>query len=248
MASGLQLLKDLTRPIRRRLSPQPPWGQTYYSQFGEDVIFDYFFKLHGIAKPTYLDIGAADPVIVNNTYGLYRAGSRGVLVEPNIDCCAALRAKRPGDTVLNCAIRTQDMPSELDYYVMSNAPMLNTIVRREAEHAQESGAWGPQKIKEVRSISAITINEALERHFPQGVDLIDLDIEGLDFEVLQEIDFERFRPRVVSVEIHGGHYARKEDAGDYTYTVPKEAFIDFMKAKGYHLFVPILLNGIFVRD
>jgi hypothetical protein len=139
------------------------------------------------------------------------------------------------------------MPSEIDFYVMT-APMLSTIVRREAVHAEESQAWGQQQIKEVRSVPAVTINEVLERHFPQGVDLIDIDVEGLDFEVLQEIDFERFRPRLISVEIHGGHYAQKEAAGGYTYTVPKERFIDFMKAKGYRLLVPIVLNGIFVCD
>jgi FkbM family methyltransferase len=250
----MQFLKDLTRPLRHRLSRSfdsksaaAAWGQTSYSQFGEDMIFDYIFKWLELAQPTYLDVGASDPIVVNNTYRLYQAGSQGVLVEPNSECCAALRAARPRDVVLNCAIRTRDMPSMVDYYVM-DAAMLSTIVQREAAHAQESGAWGPQKVKEVRSVSALTINEVLERHFPTGVDLIDIDIEGLDFEVLQEIDYERYRPRVVSVEIHGGHYAKKEDTGGYSYTVPKEAFIDFMKTKGYHLFVPIVLNGIFVRD
>jgi hypothetical protein len=139
------------------------------------------------------------------------------------------------------------MPSELDFYVMSG-PMLSSVVRREAIHAEESQAWGPQQIKEVRQVPAVTINEVLERHFPQGVDLIDIDIEGLDFEVLQEIDFERFRPRLISVEVHGGHYAQKEPTGGYTYTIPQERFIEFMKTKGYRLLVPIVLNGIFVRD
>jgi FkbM family methyltransferase len=239
---------NLLRRIARRLgipTAPEPWGQTYYSQFGEDVIFQYYFKWLGLANPTYLDVGASDPIVVSNTYGLYQSGSRGVLVEPNADCCASLRTTRPGDVVLNCAIRTAGMPSEIDFYVMS-APMLSTIVRREAEHAEQSQAWGPHRIKEVRPVPAFTVNEVLERHFPQGVDLIDIDIEGLDFEVLQEIDFERFRPRLISVEIHGGHYAKKEEAG-YSYTVPKEAFIDFMQAKGYRLLVPIVLNGIFVR-
>jgi FkbM family methyltransferase len=232
--------------VRRRLN-RATWGQTYNSQFGEDVIFEYYFKWLEIVNPTYLDIGASDPIVVNNTYRLYQSGSRGVLIEPNIDCCSALRTVRPGDTVLNCAIRTRDMPSQLEFYVMT-APMLSSVVRREVIHAEESQAWGAQRIKEVRSVPALTINEVLEQHFPQGVDLIDIDIEGLDFEVLQEIHFERFRPRLISVEIHGGHYAQKEATGGYSYTVAKEHFIDFMKTKGYRLLVPIVLNGIFVCD
>jgi FkbM family methyltransferase len=241
---GAGLLKRIRNRFRPEAPPAP--GETFYAQFGEDVIFEYFFKWLQIPHPSYLDLGAADPVSLSNTYRLYQKGSRGVLVEPNADYCDALRRARPGDVVLNCAIRTRDMPTRLDYYVMS-APTLNTIVRREADHAVDSQAWGDQQIVEVRSVSAVTVNEALERHFPNGVDLIDIDIEGLDFEVLQEIDFERFRPHLVSVEIHGGHYAEKKPDGGYSHTFPKEAFIEFMQSKGYHLFVPIVLNGIFVR-
>jgi FkbM family methyltransferase len=224
----------------------PPRGELSYSQFGEDIVFEYAFHAKAITNPTYLDVGAYKPVELSNTYRLYSKGSRGVLVEPNADLCAELRAARPRDVVLNCAVRTKDMPPQVDYYMLAGGS-LNTIVRREAEHAVESRAWGPQQVKEVRSVPALTINEILERHFPNGVDLIDIDVEGLDFEILQEIDFDRFKPQVVSVEIHGGHHAQKLADGSYTH-IPAEAFVAFMKTKGYRLFIHIILNGIFVRE
>jgi hypothetical protein len=36
------------------------WKKSY-SQCGDDLILDFAFDILGIAKPTYLDIGAHDP-------------------------------------------------------------------------------------------------------------------------------------------------------------------------------------------
>ena len=50
-----------------------------------------------IARPTYLDIGAADPTALSNTYLFYTRGCHGVLVEPNPARLGALRSVRPRD-------------------------------------------------------------------------------------------------------------------------------------------------------
>jgi FkbM family methyltransferase len=234
------LLLDQTKSV------DPHWGRKSYSQFCEDVIFEYYFTWRELANPSYLDVGAFDPIFLSNTYRLYEKGSCGVLIEPNPEGCENLRHTRPRDTVLNCAVRTRDMPSMVDFYQMS-APTISTIVKREAKWAEDSQAWGAQKIVGTISVPAYTINEILDRHFPAGVDLIDIDVEGLDFEILSEFDFERYRPHIICVEIHGGHYAEAGNDGTI-YTKPKEVYIEFMKSKGYELFVPIVLNGIFVRE
>ena len=54
-----------------------------YSQMGEDLVVESIFEMLEITPKRYLDIGAADPIVFNNTYRLYRRGLRGVLVEPN---------------------------------------------------------------------------------------------------------------------------------------------------------------------
>jgi FkbM family methyltransferase len=231
------LAKLKNRVMGRRTST------TSYAQFGEDVIIDYYFKYLNHQHPNYLDIGAFDPIELSNTYRFYQNGSRGVLVEPDTQRAQKIQATRPEDTVLNCAIRTADMPAEVDFYVMT-AETISTIIKREATYAEESKAWGEQRVVDVRRVPALTINEVLERHFKDGVDIIDIDIEGLDLEVLKEIDYEHFNPRLVMVEIAGGHYADQKGG----YSVANETFIEFMATKGYRLLVPIVLNGIFVRD
>ncbi|HIL70794.1 MAG TPA: FkbM family methyltransferase, partial [Verrucomicrobia bacterium] len=58
-------------------------GKQSYSQCGEDLLIQFIFKTMKRSDLRYLDIGAHDPVKFNNTFGLYRAGHRGVCIEPN---------------------------------------------------------------------------------------------------------------------------------------------------------------------
>lgn len=53
-----------------------------------------------------------------------------------------------------------------------------------------------------------TLAEILEAHGPMNrqVDLLNVDVEGLDEQVLQSNDWSRFQPRLVLVERHGLSY------------------------------------------
>ena len=53
-----------------------------YSQYGEDLIIDSFFKHHApIKSGNYLDIGCYHPVGISNTYLLHRRGWQGLVVD-----------------------------------------------------------------------------------------------------------------------------------------------------------------------
>ena len=110
--------------------PRPQAARSY-SQQGEDLIVESICGFLKILKPTYLDVGAADPVGDNNTYLFYCKGCRGVLVEPNPALCRRLKEVRPKDTLLNIGIGTTDQTAA-DYYVMSG-PWLNTFSKEQAE-------------------------------------------------------------------------------------------------------------------
>src|SRR5580693_625305 len=60
----------------------PPYAHLSFAQQGEDLIAEDLLHWFKISKPTYLDIGANDPIHNNNTYLFYTKGARGVLVEP----------------------------------------------------------------------------------------------------------------------------------------------------------------------
>jgi FkbM family methyltransferase len=183
----------------RAFRPGYPEGvNPSYAQSGEDVIVAAIFDALKIVKPTYLDVGAYLPIFSNNTYLFYQKGSRGVLVEPNVDLIPELRTKRPGDTVLNVGIGVTEQDAA-DYYRMTLSQW-NTFDKDEAER-RVAKTGGGVKIVQVVKMPLVPINRIISEHFPRvGPDFLSIDIESLDLAVLRTLDFSRFRPKVICTE------------------------------------------------
>ena len=108
-----------------------------YSQTGEDIIIDFLIGAKKITNFTYLDIGANNPVKINNTYKFYEAGYKGVCIEPDPTVFALLAKKRPRDTCLNIGI-AGTASGEADFYIMNNSG-LNTFSKEEAASLEKNG-------------------------------------------------------------------------------------------------------------
>jgi hypothetical protein len=215
---------------RDRLQPpDPEGGQRSYAQGGEDIAADFFFQYVGLsAGVTYLDVGAYDPVKINNTYFFYRKGNRGVLVEPNVVMCDKLRRVRPRDTTLAAGIGVTAI-KEADYYLMTD-PSWSTFSKEEAEH-QEKATGKAISIKKVIKMPLLNINDVMGEHFGKAPTFLSIDAEGLHLAILQSIDFDRFRPPLICAETHvSGTRETIEE-------VPR-----FMATKGY-----VVRGGSFVN-
>lgn len=195
LAAGITAVQA-GRAIAARRSPQPEFHASF-AQAGEDLVVSFIFKYLGQSQPTYIDIGANDPIKSSNTYLFYRYGCRGILVEPNPDLIPALERERPGDTVLNIGIGPKNETA--DYYRL-NEPGWNTFVKEEAEQAvRNSGGYG--YIKEVVKLPLVNINDVLARHFGgRTPDFFSVDVEGLDLAILKSLDWTKHRPKVLCVE------------------------------------------------
>jgi len=77
------------------------------------------------------------------------------------------------------------------------------------------------------------------KHVPAGqeVDLLNIDCEGVDFEVLQSNDFSAVKPKVISVEIHGLDLC----------AAAENETVRFLYEQGYKLVSFVQLTAIFVR-
>ncbi len=178
--------------------PPPPRGRTSFSQQGEDlVMYNLLYHELGIENPSYLDIGAADPVLSSNTFLFYWAGCQGVLVEPNPTYVRKLRAVRPRDVVVPVGIGV-DATEAADYFVVRNRPPLNTFSAEAAEKLRQRD--GADAIERVLRIPLVPVNRIIEEHFGFAPDLLSIDIEGLDLAVLRTLDFRRHRPAVICAE------------------------------------------------
>ncbi len=206
-----------------------------HSQAGEDRIVDFLFNTMGIKNITYIDIGANDPKFCNNTYLFYCRGSKGVLIEPDPAFNKVLQKARPKDKVVEAAISDKEN-GEADFYIF-NEPSINTLSKEEAILRQQSGKYF---LKETKRISLLTIEKIITKYF-DGITphLISLDVEGVDYPVLQSFDFNKYPVPVWIVETC--EYSE-------THIKPKiSLIIELMLSKGYFIYGDTYINTIFVN-
>ena len=169
-----------------------------YSQMGEDlVLYDLLREGMKIPRPTYVDIGAADPVQASNTYLLHQSGGHGVLVEPNPGYQARLRRYRPNDVIVEAGVGITDDASA-DYYVIRDAPMRNTFSKDDVEYLRKRA--GREVVERVMKMPLIALNRLIAEQLGAAPDLLSTDVEGLDFAILETLDFQKYRPAVIIAE------------------------------------------------
>jgi len=207
-----------------------------YSQTGEDIIVDFLIGAKKIKNFTYLDIGANDPVKINNTYKFYEAGYRGVCVEPDPAVFAVLAKKRPKDTCLNIGIAGK-ASSEANFFIM-NQPGLNTFSREEAEGLEKNNHG---RIKQVIKVPLKTVEQVIDENFAgQAPVFINLDVEGLDEEILRSFPFHKYRPYIFCVET----VEYTDDAS----SEKRQGIFEIMNQQGYRAFADTYLNTIFINS
>jgi FkbM family methyltransferase len=228
------------RGLLRRLFPtdkqEAPnsFRKSSYSQCGEDLIVRYVFGLRGITHPTYIDIGANHPFFLSNTALFYETGSRGINIEANPELIDEFFKHRPADINLNIGI--SDREAELDFYIMQDAT-LSTFSKDEATAMISMG----KDIKRTQKVKLTTLAKILETHFDNRFpDFMSLDVEGMDFDILQSINFQTSSPKIICVEAAEyspiGAGARRND------------LIDFVVSKGYFEYANTNLNAILLKN
>ena len=69
-------------------------------------------------------------------------------------------------------------------------------------------------------VLCLPIREVLQTHLPSEVkkiDLMNIDVEGMDIEVLDSNDWKQYRPAVVCIEDTGFHMDRPEKSLVYSF-------------------------------
>jgi len=208
-----------------------------YSQMGEDVIIDYLFNSLKISHPTYLEIGTNQPKICNNTYGFYNRGCKGVCIEPDIEMVKAIKQQRPGNTVLNIGIGISDQAVANFYLFPGLMNGWSTFSKEEADIRKKSSGLDYR----VTPVPLKNINTIMKNYFNPYPNFISLDVEGLDLEILQSIEYDKFKPEVICVETITFGYLNNTEK-------KITAINDFMDSKGYFVYADTHINTIFCRS
>lgn len=197
-----------------------------YSEFGEDFVAAVIlgFKKNGY----YVDVGAFQPKQLSVTYYFYKKlGWKGLVIEPNPAAKDLFEKQRPRDQFLNKGVSQKE--GALAYYEF-NDPTLNSFAPEVRE--QNNSIFVRERTIPVEPLSAL-----LASHVPKGtqIDLMNVDVEGLDLEVLKSNDWEAFTPRVLVVE-------------DHTFNPEKpleSETVQFLKSKGFRLKANCFISLVF---
>src|SRR5580704_12499223 len=169
--------------------------KTSFAQCGEDIIVNYIFSLRGLLSPTYIDIGANHPFFINNTAIFYEKGCRGINIEANPMLIGEFNKYRPNDINLNVGISIEE--GESDFFILEDNT-LSTFSKSESDNLQLNG----KKLLSIEKVKLTPIENILKKYFnDQFPDFLSIDVEGLDFTILQSIDFNKHFPKVICVEV-----------------------------------------------
>jgi FkbM family methyltransferase len=205
-----------------------------FSQCGEDILLHFLISALKMKKVLYFDIGTNDPRTGNNTYLLYLNGYRGVCVEPNPYFHKKIEKLRPEDILIRGGLALESA-AEADFYLMDDS-VLSTFSLEEAETMQrEQQRILAGKIK----VPLFQINDIFDQYHIAGHDMVlSIDVEGLDLDILESIDFSVYQPAIICVET-------VEFSTNLT-GKKRTAIFDLLYSKNYKLYADTYINSIFI--
>jgi FkbM family methyltransferase len=221
--AAAQLVKSRPELVEQQLVVSvPTFGlrQECYAQEGEDLVLARMF--HAKQDGFYVDVGAHHPIRFSNTYLLYRLGWQGINIDATPNSMDEFRQVRPRDINIECLVSSSE--TSQSFYVL-NEPALNTS---SLELARQRSHEDPRyQIAQTVVLKPRTLASILDEHLTPGrkIDLFNVDVEGLDLEVLQSNDWGRYRPTIILAEL------LPENAADHD----QHAIKQYLSSKGYKM-------------
>ena len=171
----------------------------YFSHVGEDAILESLFhiKLARKEKGFFIDVGAYHPYKYSNTYFLYLNGWTGINIDPCPGGMDLFQKIRPRDTNLEIGIGLEK--GSLIYYLVDEQSPMNSFSKGSL---MRNGMY--RHVKREIPTSVTTLEDALDTHSSKfdHLDLLNIDVEGMDHQVLCSNNWNNYKPDVIVVELN----------------------------------------------
>lgn len=173
----------------------------YYSQHGQDKFLnEHIFndQKNGI----FVDIGAHDGKTISNTYFFEKELNwTGVCVEPILERYVDL-VKNRNCICMNCCVYNKHsivpFAQSIGYTEMLSGIQETYDPRHLTRLKNEQSFFGGTT--NILNKVSYTLSEILTLNHIDHVDYLSIDTEGSELQILQGIDFEKFKIKVIDVE------------------------------------------------
>jgi len=205
-----------------------------YAQQNEDLIVEALLApvLRRLGRPLtsvfYIEIGANHPFQTSNSYLFYRKhGASGVLVEANHQLVQQLKAARPKDEIVEAAVSARHDATIL--FHQCAIPELSGLNKAHIESFKKNAPIEPV------TVANIHINALFERYAARQIDYLSIDVEGVDIELLEAMNFEKYRPYFIQCE-----------PSEHFYSGASDKIVRILETRDYLLVARTEINLIFM--
>ena len=182
-----------------------------YSQWGEDQFIIEYFK--DKQKGIYLDIGCFNPFMYSNTCLLHQKGWMGINIDINPTSIDLFNIARPND--FNICTTVNNEKKLFEVYLDDPFSPLNTLDSKFYKNLDKSFSTNKKSI----SVESKSIDEIISlSDIKTDIDFINIDVEGSDYKILTQIDIQKLKPKLISIETHnvdGSESENFQNINDY---------------------------------
>lgn len=170
------------------------------SQLFQDLFV--LFILDEKRNGTFLEFGATNGIELSNSFMLEKYfGWNGVLAEPSPQWHSELYKNRPSSTILTECIFSET-GKQMDFFVSDNGE-LSTLeeFKKSDANSMPGNTQARNKSGYTCLVDTISLNDVILKYFKGAqIDYLSVDTEGSELLILENFSFEKYAPKIVTVE------------------------------------------------
>jgi len=218
-----------------RVEGTEPRHETSSSDTSQHGEIEHLFRLIAPNDPPFLvDVGAHDGFHLSNSFPFLKKGWTGILVEPLPSVFQQLQETHFNNPKAICVNKACSEKAGREKFFLGEDGELGM----NSTLCNESNEWFDQtRSSKFIEVEVTTLTDLLiENNYPADFSLLLVDAEGMDYEVLLGLDFERFQPRVILTE-------------EYPHNPEKhESKYELLRNKGYVFQELVGCNSLWLRS
>lgn len=184
------------------------------SQLQQDILVKTLFQLSNETEKFFVEFGATDGLTLSNTHLLEtREKWKGILVEPGKNWHNELEKNR------NCLIDTRCVWKKSNEKIKFEESSIGELSGITSTKEETTGIANKFQTKKY-FVETVSLNDLLKHYdAPHRITYLSIDTEGSEYEIISNLDFDRYRPFIITIEHNFSNLMNKID--------------EFLKSKSY---------------